>query len=235
MGGFGVANQAENNGRGNPKRIMWESNKEATYNMQDALISAESLAMLVGTAPEKDVLQVQKKDVLTIMPIEVDDGVGGTETVLQVELEETPTSESGYPLFVFLTEHGYDIGEEVPVSVDDAEGYEIDGKVITFIGEEYKENDKVIVDYYYNSDTTAKRIVVDSSKFPGYYKLEADTIWTREHDGALLPAKFTMPRIKIASSFTIENAAEGDPSVFDFVAECFPDDQNRMVIIDIIE
>lgn len=210
-------------GRGNPKRIMWESNKEVMYNMQDALISAESLAMLAGTEVDVKVVQAHKKEVLTL------------DADKKVTLAETPTSALGYKLHIFSTEQGYDIGEEIPlVEGEVTEGYQITDQAITFVGS-LVEGDKVIVDYYYDSEATAKQIVIETSKFPPYVKIEADTVWTREHDGALLPAKFTMPRVKISSSFTISNAAEGEPSVFDFVAECFPDSDDQIVIIDILE
>ena len=212
-------------GRGNPKRLMWESNKEVMYNMQDALISAEALAVLAGTTVTSKVKQVQYKEVLTL---------SSSKTVT---LTKTPTAQSGYSMFIFLTQEGYDIGITIPVNATN--GYQIAGTTITFAGTVdshlFVEGDKVIIDYYYDSAATAKEIIIDSGKFAGYYKVEADTIWTRETDGALLPAKFTMPRVKIASSFTISNASEGDPSVFDFKAECFPDSANQMAIIDIIE
>ena len=212
-------------GRGNPKRIMWESNKEVKYNMQDALISPESLAILAGTEVATKVKQVHTKEVLTL------------DSSLEVSLENIPTLEKGYPITVFLTQHGYDIGDEIPDA--DTNGYQLDYNDILFDGtikgHSLVEGDKVIVDYYYDSEATAKEIIIESGKFPGYYEIEADTIWTRENDGILVPAKFTMPRIKIASNFTISNAAEGEPSVFDFVCECFPDSNNAMVIIDIIE
>lgn len=195
------------------------------YNMQDALISAESLAMLAGTTPETKIVQVHKKEVLTL----------GAD--LKVTLTETPTAALGHPMFVFVTSLGHDIGVTVPVNLTN--GYQIAAKELTFAGvvegHTFAQGDHVIIDYYYDSAATAKQITIDSDKFPPYVRIEADTVWTREHDGALLPAKFTMPRVKISSSFTISNAAEGDPSVFDFVAEVFPDNNNKMVVIDVIE
>jgi len=202
-------------GRGNPKRIMWESDKEIMYNMTDALISPESLSMLLGT----DLVlsgskPVHKKEVITL------DGD------LEATLSETPHATSN--IFVFSTEHGYDIQDEI---TEGGGGYTLTGAVINVTGAE--EGDRFIVDYYYAAQTTSLTVEVD--KFAGYYMLEAETIWVREHDGVGLPAIFTMPRIKFASNFSIENAAAGDPATFDFNAECFPDSNNQMVIIDIVE
>jgi len=212
-------------GAGNPKRLMWESNKEVMYNMQDSLISPESLAMLAGTTVATGVVKVHKKEVLTL------------NSSKQVTLDETPVIATATPMFVFITVNGDDIGITVPSNVTN--GYTLATDQLTFAGTVsshlFAEGDKVIVDYYYDSAATAKEIVIESGKFAGYYKIEADTLWRRETDGVDLPARFTMPKIKIASSFTIENASEGDPSVFDFKCEAFPNASNQMVIIDIIE
>ena len=212
-------------GAGNPKRLMWESNKEVMYKMQDSLISPESLAMLVGTTVSAKVVKVHKKEVLTL------------NSSKEVTTTETPAVASTTPLFVFITVNGDDIGIAIPSNATN--GYQLASKTLTFAGtvlsHELIAGDKVIVDYYYDSAATAKEIVIESGKFAGYYKIEADTLWRRETDGVDLPARFTMPKIKIASSFTIENAAEGEPSVFDFNCEAFPNSSNQMVIIDIIE
>lgn len=204
---------------------MWESNKEIMYNMQDALISAESLAMLAGTDTTTGIVKAHKKEVLTANSSKV------------ITIEETPVIATATPMFIFLTNHGYDAEIKIPLAATN--GYEITGSEITFDGtvdgHEIVEGDQFIVDYYYDSEATAKNITIEAAKFPGYYKVEADTVWTREHDGAEIAAKFTMPRVKISSSFNIENAAEGDPSAFDFIVECFPDSQDRMVVIDVLE
>lgn len=212
-------------GPGNPKRLMWESNKEVMYNMQDSLISPESFAMLAGTTVATKVVKVHKKEVLTL------------NTSKEVTITETPVIASATPMFVFVTQHGDDIGITVPSNATN--GYQLAVKTLTFNGvvggHTFAANNKVIVDYYYDSAATAKELVIEAGKFAGYYRLEADTLWKRESDGVDLPAKFIMPRIKMSSAFTISSAAEGDPSVFDFNCEVFPDSSDRMVIIDIIE
>ena len=196
---------------------MWESDKEVMYNMTDSLISPESLAMLAGTQVVTGAKPAHKKEVLTL-------GATGTAT-----LTETPVVATATPMFVFETQEGYDIGTELALTT----GYTIAGKVITVV--DGVAGDKIIVDYYYTSGTATQSITIEVDKFPGYYMLEAETLWTRETDGALLPALFTMPKIKFASAFSIENAATGDPATFDFNCECFPDSDNKMVVIDIIQ
>ena len=188
-------------GAGNPKRLMWESNKEVKFNMSDALISAQSFAILSGTAVVTKQVKVHKKEVLTL------------NSSLQVTLTQTPVIDATNPMFVFITESGDTsaIGTTVPSNATN--GYQLATPTITFAGTVgghlMAVGDVVIVDYYYNSATTAKEFVIDSGKFSGYFRIEADCLWRRESDGVDLPAKFIMPRSKMASNFTITMASEG--------------------------
>lgn len=199
-------------GAGNPKRIMWESNKEVMYNMTDALISPEGLSLLFGTEVVKGSKPRHYKEVKTL----------DADAKITLDHEPAPNTD----IFIFQTTNGDDIGTEVT-----SEDYTITDSEITFTG--LTEGDNVIVDYYYTADTTSLEITVD--KFSGYYTLEADTLFRRESDGKDLPATYTMPKIKFASNVSIENAATGDPATFDFNAECFPNSDNKMVIIDVVE
>lgn len=200
-------------GRGNPKRIMWEADKEIMYSMTDALIQPESLALLLGTDLTTSASKaVHKKEFLVL------DATG------KAVLEETPDADSDF--FVFETTLGYDVGEEIISTA-----YTLTGKELVITGGQ--EDDRIIVDYYYLAPTTTMTVEVD--KFAGYYYIEAEALWRRESDGVDLPAIFTMPRVKFSSNFSIENAATGDPATFDFNVECFPDEFNQMVVIDVVE
>lgn len=206
-------------GRGNPILISWDSDKEVVYNMQDALISPESLALLTGSELTKGSKPAHKKEVLTITESNGD---------LVVELTKSPSI--GSNLFIFKTKHGYDIGEELT-----SDDFSITDNIITFTGN-VQAGDKIIVDYYFDAPMTTKSITITADKFPGYYMLEGETLWRRESDGKDLPALYTMPKIKIQPNFTIENAAAGEPAVFDFNVIAYPSGENRqMVIIDVLE
>lgn len=211
-------------GRGNPKRLMWESDKEIMYNMTDALISAESLSMLTGTELDEGKQYVHKKEVVRL-----------PSDSYEVDLEREPvTGEDDYPMFVFKTTDGYDIGEEISEGSGDGE-YALSGKTLTFGNDFDQGQDRFIVDYYYETESTNKRMTIKAQNFPGYYRLEAETLWRRESDGEDLPAIFTMPRVKIASDFNIENTSAGDPATFEFNVEAFPNADDEMVIIDVVE
>ena len=45
-------------GKGNPKLITWDYNREATLTLQDALLSMDTLAMIFGTATENNAISI---------------------------------------------------------------------------------------------------------------------------------------------------------------------------------
>lgn len=207
-------------GRGNPKRLTWNGDKEVVFTAQDALISPEGLALLAGNSVSTGAVAVHKKEVLTAV----------TDSGVKVTIAETPVVATATPMFIYKTTDGTDIGTEVVLTT----GYTISDKVITFVAG-VSAGDQVIVDYYYTSDATAKTIKVTSDDFPGYYTLEGYTYWTDEATGTEVEVLYTMPKIKIKPDFKLDQAAEGDPSVFDFNMDVFPDANDEMVIITILE
>ena len=209
-------------GRGNNRLIGWDSNKEMTFMMEDALITPESLALLFGTDVEVGAQMVHKKEALV---------VGADD---KVTLAETPSSAAGAKLFVFKSNaYGAEIlGDALTIDTD----YTISGKEITFlVASGLEEGDTVIVDYYYDSASGTKQVVMLADKFPGYYTVEAEFLWRDEATGQDVPAIYTIHRGRIMSNVSIEAQAEGDPATFNFEMEVFPAAGNRMVTIDILE
>lgn len=212
-------------GDGNPKRIAWDGDKEVNYSMTDALISSKALSLLAGSDLGTGIaLAVHKKEGLAVT------GVAGSKTV--PVLVETP--KLGENLFIFISDDGKTIGTEAVVATD----YTItDGQISIVIGGAIDlATDKfIIVDYYWASETTAQSILITADKFPGYFKLEADTLWRSETDGVDYPAQYTMPKIKIMPNFTIKGTPDGTPATFDFNVEAFPSGTNSLMAqLDII-
>jgi hypothetical protein len=50
----------------------------------------------------------------------------------------------------------------------------------------------------------------------GTYKLTGYTLWRSEEDGKDYPARMVIPKAKLLSAITINQAATGDPTVFPF-------------------
>lgn len=107
----------------------------------------------------------------------------------------------------------------VSAYVDSENTKAIDDKALTLdFGKNY------LVDFYVLQP--GANLTVNAGKFAGNYYIEANTLFKRQSDGRDLPAQFTIPNGKIASSFTFTMASSGDPSTFPFEVEAFPDYTN---------
>ena len=90
------------------------------------------------------------------------------------------------------------------------------------------------VDYYVETQSGAKQIDIEASKFGGSYYLEASTLFRDQATGEDYPAEFIIPNCKVQSNFTFTMAPTGDPSTFTFTMDAFPDytkfDKTKKVI-----
>lgn len=223
-------------GRGNPRLIAWEGERTVTFTMEDALISAEGLAILTGaglieaTGDTPVIQHVIERTVMT-------DGT----TVL---VEEEPHVIAGEDLIYVMVVDGddynsepyigtYTEGEESIVEVDGKTYYKVtiatiakgdrkEAYAITDAAAQLKKDVTVVVDYYTARTTNAKQIEITADKFGGNYYLEASTLF-RNTDGVDMPAEFVIPNCKVQSNFTFTLASSGDPSTFTFTMDAFPD------------
>ena len=230
-------------GRGNSRLVAWEGERTVTFNMEDALISAEGFMILSGAglvdaSEDKPLYQhhVEQTD---------DFEMGSGEAIIKLEHKPyLPADKKDNFAYVMLVKGGEIISEPyIPEHVG-AEAGE-DGKftitikehenhadpsaanyqasyVATSLAEEIALADAVLVDYYEEKNEGARQIEITPDKFGGNFYLEAETLF-RTQDGVDLPAIFTIPNCKIQSNFTFTMASSGDPSTFNFVMDAFPD------------
>ncbi|WP_336761600.1 hypothetical protein [Paenibacillus sp. USHLN196] len=199
-------------GKGHPKLIGWDSEKDVTLNMEDALISKESLGTLTGSEFKKGVKPVHKKEVITI------------EEVDTLTLAKEPLTTK--PAFFYRTVDGTSIGEKLISATPVSQEIDFAGLAV---------GEKVIADYYYNAPDTTQSMTVYSDVFPGTYLLEGTTMW-RNEDGKDVEALYTVPKLKVLPGFSIGMASTGDPQPFTFTCEVLKDTKSTaMVIIDLLE
>jgi hypothetical protein len=199
-------------GRGNGRLIGWDFGRTATFNMQDALLSEQSLGMLAGGAPVEGVAKIHKREVLIVV-----DNAGAEE----VTLSEIPVNLAG--IVVYATTDGKFHGVELTKGTLTAKVLGVSGGTIPVAA-----GDKVVVYYQYNSATTAQTITIASDKFPAYYTVVAQTI-VRNEGGFDEPIQVVIPKAKLQVGFTMTMDA-ANVSVFDFNMDVFKDtDSTDMV------
>ena len=201
-------------GRGNPRLIAWEGDKAITFSFEDALISAEGMAILTGAglveASGDGKIRIHRKTIAT--------GTIETKKVTVILTEAIPTNGTlvTEDIFGFILDSNEEISERLGVGTGTAAS-------IQFANEtEQTGTVAVLVDYYIDVTAGAKEITITADKFAGYYYIEGDTLFRRQADGVDLPAQLVIPNAKIQTNFTFTMAPSGDPSTFTFTADAFP-------------
>ena len=212
-------------GSGNPIRVIWYSNKDVNYNIEDGLISPQSLALLSGNKLKTGSKKVPNFEVL---PVDSDN---------EVTLAETPAD--GADMFVFISTENGILGTELTEADTASSGegeYVINGKEISLNAATCPEGSFVAVDYYYDSPTTTKTITISSDKFCKAYYMEGYTLFRDEVTQRDYPALITIPKFVIQPNFTLEGSADGDAAVLAMTAKALPTGINKeMMIMDILE
>lgn len=218
-------------GRGNSRLVAWEGERTLTFNMEDALISPISFAILSGAG----LMEATEAEPIQVHTTEYTDNVeykNGVVTITLAEEAYAPEGSKENFAYVMVLKEGEVCTEPYIPTVE--------GKVLTITSqfkglEDGKKNDMtpfdelgngniaVLVDYYVERKSGAMQIDITPDQFGGNYYLEASTLFRDQSTGQDLPAEFIIPNCKVQSNFTFTMAATGDPSTFNFVLDAFPD------------
>lgn len=199
-------NVAARGGKGNPELVVWDYGKEITLNLEDAVFSSKSLALMFGTLPkEADEEYEYLRKVLPKSQLTAD----GTDYK--------------------FTMHG----QEYKVAADDiawytvsnnAEGEPMEKKVDTI-----EEADYAVFGLKLTEHT---QIDINSDTFPGTYYVTGDTYARSELDGEDEFLQLIIPKAKMISEVTLTMEAEGDPSTFNMSMKVLrPTDKVMMKLI----
>lgn len=201
-------------GRGNPRLIAWEGDKAITFSFEDALISAEGMAILTGAglleASGDNKVRVHQKATVT--------GTIEAKKVTVVLTDAIPANGTlvTEDIFGFVLDSNEEISARLGAGIGTAASIQFTNET------EATGTVTVLVDYYVDMTAGAKEITITADQFAGYFYIEGDTLFRRQADGVDLPAQLVIPNAKIQTNFTFTMAPSGDPSTFTFTADAFP-------------
>ena len=206
-------------GKGNPKLITWDYGKEITVNIEDALFSSKSMAIMFGngTVANKAAQDITKTAVVRIsndetpklpdtLVADVYDATSGSKRVKvrmdggTVQAGEVAFTGSGITLVSLTSEDG----AVIDANFTSGEWQTVDLK-------KYK-GQKAFVTYTIKA--TTKTITISGDSFPGTYYVVGDTYARSDVDGRDQFFQFIINKAKVTSENTITLEAEGDPSTF---------------------
>lgn len=186
-------------GKGNPKLISWNYNKEIMLTLQDALLSPKSLEFMTGAngTAHSGVKNIRKAEVASV-------GASGAFTtkydavgssVYVMDTAETITSTNGtYTSTVATSGSTVRVGYNV-ASVTD----------------------------------TVYEVVIKPDSFPGTYGIVGDTFIRNRTTGVDEGFQFIIPKAKLGTDVTFTMEAAGDPTVFDMSVTVLKANNGSMV------
>ena len=210
-------------GKGNPKLITWDYGKEITVNIEDALFSPKSMAIMLGdgtvtkaAAQDVDRVAVLRLDSEGKLPeyftADVYDAdTGSARKKVYIGSSTTPQgmiafASSGVTLKHSVSESGATLDSSLTIAELQAAHASAVAPYSSHAGE------KIFITY--SVKATTKTIIISGDSFPGTYYVTGDTYSRSDVDGSDQFFQFIIPKAKMTAENTITLEAEGDPSTF---------------------
>ena len=223
-------------GKGNPKLITWHYGKEITVNIEDALFSPKSMAIMLG---DGQVAQGGGAFIRKTAVIRMGKASDGKIKMLNdyVVADVYDANEGSKRVKLYLGGEATAPMGEVKINgqllfsdgTNNAVLYDEDG---TVLDEAFTESDlkslyttgftvpvsknldghKFMFTYWVKA--TTKTITVSGDSFPGTYYIQGDTYSRSDVTGKDQFFQFIIPKAKMTAENTITLEAEGDPATF---------------------
>ena len=172
-------------GKGNPKLIEWNYNKEIMFTMQDALLSPKSLDFMLGTTGVEH--------------------SASTKLIRKAEIVSLDSSKAFTTKFTPTTDGVRVIDTNETLT-------SINGTFTSTLG---AANATVRVAYSVLDTVGSYEVVIKPDSFPGTYGIVGDTFIRNRTTGIDEGFQFIIPKAKLGTDVTFTMEAEGDPTVFD--------------------
>lgn len=223
-------------GKGNPKLITWDYGKEISVNIEDALFSPKSMAIMLG---DGQVAQGGGAFIRKTAVIRMGNEANGVVKMINdyVVADIYDANEGSKRVKLYLGGEAAAPMGEVKINgqllftngVANAALYDEDGTVLddAFTESDLKalyttgftvptgknlDGHKFMFVYWVKA--TTKTITVSGDSFPGTYYIQGDTYSRSDVTGKDQFFQFIIPKAKMSAENTITLEAEGDPATF---------------------
>ncbi len=209
-------------GKGNPKLLSWDFNREATMAIQDALLSTRSFELLSGNKVTSGQAKIHMRQA----------------TVYEIKDERMTDKGSLFPLIASATgeiELAFKPNETASnilvYDADDDGGTPLKVDTLTdkTLTSSAAANKHVVVYYTYNADS-AETYLITSDSFPSTYKIVGDTVIRNAKTGRDEAFQIVINRAKVKPGFSMSFQSDGDPGVFDMDIEILREADNSKMI-----
>ena len=199
-----------NGGKGNPILISWDTNKEITVTLEDALFSPRSMATAFGGTMTYAANTAQN-------PALGSDTTAGANLIMRTEVyvptaNITPSAGIASSAFTWVDVNGYSHVMKNPVF------YSISSDGTSHIVSATDTLTKG-TSYYVTYDVNGKDTVVTniySNSFGGTFYVVGDTYIRNAASGEDINYQWIVPKAKIQAENTLTMEADGDPATLNF-------------------
>lgn len=212
-------------GKGNPKLLIWDFDKEITMAVTDALMSPKSFQLLSGNAVTTGVQKIYMRQDTDW----VADASDATKMVDKGALYPLTATTGGAITLGFTPNEAaadilvYEITDDGGTAL--AAGTLV-GKVLTNVAWANKK----VVAYYSVNQTGVQTYLITAGNFPSSYRIVGDTTIKNARTGKDEAFQLVINNAKVQSNFRFEFKADGDPSVFDMNLDILKEsDSDKMV------
>ena len=214
-------------GKGNVKILSWDTNKELTLELEDAVFSAKSLGIMFGgTMSDNSVTGQEVLKTLKAADISASTATGETDyCIFELKGQKYYIAKNRVTTFVYLA------GSAVPTAVESPNWETKNFDFATF--------DLLDCTMSATPVTVANTVVKNGIEInigaefgDNTYYITGDTYARSDVDGSDSFFQFVIPKAKMSSENTITLEAEGDPSTFNMSLTVLrPDDGDMMKLV----
>jgi len=208
-------------GKGNARLLSWDTNKQITVTLEDALFSAKSMAIMFGDGLPKGFHGAGAA-------ADAEDSAAAAGYIMRTEqfvadsTGATPSA-GGWKEYVVIGNKKY---TKKNVKFFSAKNVALGAAPSVVQGEAY------FCTYDLPTEDGAVVIDVGADTFPGTYYIVGDTYARNAISGQDEFFQWIVPKAKVQASETITMEASGDPSVFNMTLEVLrPDDGIMMKLV----
>ena len=187
-------------GKGHPRRIAFQGEKEGTITIETQLRSFQLYSFLTGAAIEKTAKFI-KREVLDV-------GADGAVTLSASALSGTA--------FFFADDD--DCGTALTAT----------GTGTAYSITDAAEGDRVIAYYWVEKSSGVQTLNIKSTTFPGTFIFQGDT-YDKAEDGSIVPYLYIAHKCAPQPTFSLSQANTGDPASLTITCDLLADENDDML------
>lgn len=192
----------------NRSRVIWENRQDTMFMFSNGTLNIHSLNMLLeANVVQRETVGVPVKEIL-----EIEDG--------RAMLMHVPLMDKKIFCFTYARSNIQQKIINFNIEVDE------DNKNAYLVVDTKYDGQELLLDYYFDPDSTAVHYTMSRERKPNLYTLEATFYLKDENDGLLHTGLLEMPKVYIMSNVSLRMGERANPTVGTFRIMAMPENMD---------